>query len=115
VLATAHLCRGTHGTAISMALEAVRRYRETGNVSGRVDALVLLGRAQAASGEPLAAANAWAEAELITPLNDSRRDVVRGLLPADAERPVPAPRAADSIGPDNHYLTVADEVPEDVG
>lgn len=98
VLATAHLHRGCQPTAIKMAREAIRRYQETGNGSGRIDGLILLGRAQAASGEPAEAASTLATAELLTPPGDPRAGIVRDLLAVDATRPVPAPRAEDAVG-----------------
>jgi tetratricopeptide (TPR) repeat protein len=98
VLAAAHLHRGSHQTAVKMAREAVRRYQEMGNASGRVEGLVLLGRAQAASGEPAEAANTLAAAELLMSPTDPRADLVRDLLDTEVTRPVPAPRAEDSVG-----------------
>lgn len=98
VLATAHLRDGTHTTAIDMAREAALRYEEIGNASGHIDGLILLGHAQAASGEPTQAVSTWSTAELMLPPTDPRGDEVRALLAADAERPVPIPRPAETVG-----------------
>jgi cytochrome c-type biogenesis protein CcmH/NrfG len=94
-----------------MAREAVRTYQETQNMSGQIDALILLGRAQSASGEPAEATSTWSmAAELITEPSDPRGDVVRDLL-ASSEQPLPAPRAEGSTG---GGPTVT-EIPSDVG
>jgi DNA-binding SARP family transcriptional activator/tetratricopeptide (TPR) repeat protein/energy-coupling factor transporter ATP-binding protein EcfA2 len=92
-LATAHLHRDSPGTARSMAEEAVHAYRETQNVDGQIDALVLLGRAFAASGEPARAADAWASAgALITSPTDPRLDRLRVLLHIPSDQSIPPPR-----------------------
>ncbi|HEX6354906.1 AfsR/SARP family transcriptional regulator [Actinophytocola sp.] len=112
VLATAHLRHGTHRTAISMAREAVRTYQETKNASGEADALILLGRALSASGEPAAAATMWsAAAELISAPADPRADVIRDLLAGADEQSLPAPRTEGSLGGG----PVVNELPSDVG
>jgi DNA-binding SARP family transcriptional activator/tetratricopeptide (TPR) repeat protein len=98
ILAAAHLRNGAHLTAIGLAHEAALRYEEIGNVSSRVDGLILLGRAQAASGEPDQAAITWSAAELMIAPADPRGDVIRSLLAANAGRPVPSPRAAETVG-----------------
>jgi DNA-binding SARP family transcriptional activator/tetratricopeptide (TPR) repeat protein len=111
VLATAHLRRGIHSTAIAMAGEAVRRYEETGSIFRRVDALILLGEAQAASGEPAEATNTWTTAAaLITSPSDPRGAAIRSLLAGEAAPPMPVPRAEPSmlLEPTSHAL------PEDV-
>ena len=97
-LATAHLRRGEHSTAISMARDAVRKYQGVGNSSGRVDALVLLGRALVAAGESAEAARTLAMAELVLPAADPRSAVIRALADSVAERPVPVQRTEDSVG-----------------
>lgn len=108
VLATAHLRRSAFPAAVSMAGEAVRTYQETDNTDGQIDGLILLGRIQASSGEPVEAAGTLTmAAELITSTNDPRLDAIRDLLAI--ERPVPAPRTEGSMG------SFVDEVPEDVG
>jgi tetratricopeptide (TPR) repeat protein len=107
VLATAHLRIGAFAAAVSMAREAVRTYQETVNTDGQIDGLILLGRIQAASGEPVEAVGTFAmAAELIASPADPRLDTVRDLL--DAEQPVPAPRTEGSVA---HRV---DEVPEDI-
>jgi tetratricopeptide (TPR) repeat protein len=95
VLATAHLRRGVFAAAITMAREAIHTYQETGNTAGRIDGLILLGRAQAASGEPTEAANTLAAVTLITSPADPRLDDVRDLLAV--VRPVPAPRLEGTV------------------
>jgi DNA-binding SARP family transcriptional activator/tetratricopeptide (TPR) repeat protein len=97
VLATAHLHRGEHSIAISMARDSVRRYQGAGNLSGQVDALILLGRALTATGELTEAARALAMAELILPADDPRVDVVRALLDSAAEGMVPAQRTQGAV------------------
>ena len=116
VLASAHLRRRASSTAISLAQEAVHIYQETGNASGQVDGLLLLGHAQAAAGEPAEAARTWATvADLIALPTDPRGEVVRALLHGHDERSVPAPRTEDSV-PQQLDLQheEADEMPEDV-
>lgn len=98
ILATAHLRLGNPSASVVLAGEAAHRYEETGNASGRIDALILLGHAQSASGEPTQAASTWAAVELSTPPSDPRGAVIRNLLEADAAHPVPAPRAEDAVG-----------------
>jgi DNA-binding SARP family transcriptional activator/tetratricopeptide (TPR) repeat protein len=93
VLATAHLRMGACPTAISLAREAVHTYQEAGNASGQVNALILLGQALTAAGEPTLATDAWAAADtLIAAPTDPRGDVLRTLLAEATEQPVPAPR-----------------------
>jgi tetratricopeptide (TPR) repeat protein len=113
VLATAHLRLGAPEAAIPLAREAVRRHQEIRNVSGQIDGLLLLGRAQAAVGDDAAAASTWATAELLTAPGDPRGDVLRELLDAGVTRPVPTPRAEDAVGGDNSHDTR--ESVEDVG
>ncbi|MFL6118248.1 tetratricopeptide repeat protein [Actinophytocola sp.] len=98
VLATAHLRLGAPEVAIPLAREAVRRHQEIRNISGQIDGLLLLGRAQAAAGDDTEAASTWATAELLTSPSDPRGEVLRELLDAGAARPVPAPRAEDTVG-----------------
>ena len=98
VLATAHLRLGTPTAAITLAWEAVRRYEEIGNVAGRVDSLILLGRAQAAAGDAAQAASTWTTAELLAPATDPRAAVLHDLLAAGAAQPVPAPREEAEVG-----------------
>jgi hypothetical protein len=95
VLSNAYLAAGDHRRAIAAAREAVRTYHEeTNDLSSEVDALIVLGRALAASGEPAEAALAWTEAaSLLTSSSDTRSDVLRTLLAQAAEPPLPAPRA----------------------
>jgi DNA-binding SARP family transcriptional activator/tetratricopeptide (TPR) repeat protein len=113
VLATAHLRRRAGSTAVSLAREAVRIYQETANISGRIDGLILLGRAQATAGEPTEATSTWAEAAgLLTTPTDPRGDVVRALLAGTTEQPVPAPRTEDSVS--HQHNVRQDELPEDV-
>jgi DNA-binding SARP family transcriptional activator/tetratricopeptide (TPR) repeat protein len=109
VLATAHLRRGAPSPAAALAREAVDGYLEIRNVSGQIDGLILLGRAQAASGELTEATSTWLAAELITPPTDPRGDVIRGLLVGT--RPVPAPRTEDAMGGQSPVR----EISEDVG
>jgi tetratricopeptide (TPR) repeat protein len=112
VLSTAHLRRRASSTAISLAQEAVHIYQETGNTAGQADGLLLLGRAQAAAGEPTEAARTWtAAATLITSPVDPRAEVVRALLNGTAEQPVPTPRTEDSVL--RQRATKHDEMPED--
>jgi tetratricopeptide (TPR) repeat protein len=110
VLATAHLRRRTCAAAIPLAQEAVHIYQETGHASGRIDGLILLGRAQSAAGEPAEAARTWvAAATLIASPTDARGEVVSALLSGIAEPPVPTPRTEDSM---SHQQDV--QLPEDV-
>ena len=97
VLATAHLHRGEHSIAVSMARESARRYQGAGNPSGRVDALIVLGRALAATGELTEAARALAMAEPILPAGDPRVDVVRALLDSAPEGTVPVQRTQGAV------------------
>jgi DNA-binding SARP family transcriptional activator/tetratricopeptide (TPR) repeat protein len=98
-LATAHLHRDSPATARWMAEEAVQAYRETQNTDGQIDALVLLGRAFAASGEPASAADAWTSAgALINSPTDSRTDRLRALLHIPSDQPVPPPRTDTVFG-----------------
>jgi tetratricopeptide (TPR) repeat protein len=98
VLAAAHLRRDEPVTAVALAREAFNRHQETGNVSGQIDALILLGHALSAAGEHTEAASTWATAKLLTPTSDPRTEVLGDLLEAGAARPVPVPRAADTVG-----------------
>jgi DNA-binding SARP family transcriptional activator/tetratricopeptide (TPR) repeat protein len=112
VLATAHLRRGTHSTAVGLAREAADKFQEIGNDSCRLDALILLGRAYAAAGEPAEAARTWAAAELITPQCDGRGDIIRELLlDTTIEHPLPAPRTEGVVG---SQALVSREASEDV-
>jgi DNA-binding SARP family transcriptional activator/tetratricopeptide (TPR) repeat protein len=113
VLAETHLRAGNPAKAITMAREAVDRFREVGDINGQIDGLLLLGRALASSGERLAAANTWAAAELLTSAMDDRRSELRGLLAAEADQSLPAQRTADEVG-GGHTPTPV-ELPEDVG
>jgi DNA-binding SARP family transcriptional activator/tetratricopeptide (TPR) repeat protein len=97
-LADAHLRHGTHTTAVAMADEAVRTYREMRHSSGEIDGLVVLGRAFAAAGEPAEATRAWVSAgQLFSSPTDPRADVVRSLLAAHGDQPIPTPRT--NLGP----------------
>jgi DNA-binding SARP family transcriptional activator len=93
-LSAAHLRAGNHRKAVTAAKEAARTYRETQNVSSEIDALILLGRAFSASGEPAEASLAWTEATtLVTSSSDTRLTVLRALLAQSTEPPLPTPRA----------------------
>lgn len=85
---------GAHADAIGYAQESVRAYRSTGNPGGELGARILLGRAQAASGEPAVAAETWAGAELLlsTP-DDPRAAELRELLEDSRTQPLPQPRS----------------------
>jgi DNA-binding SARP family transcriptional activator/tetratricopeptide (TPR) repeat protein len=89
---------GAYADAIGYAREAVRAYRKTGNPNGELGARILLGRAQAASGEPAAATETWTEAELLlsTP-DDPHAAELRELLHGTSAQPLPEPRPADQV------------------
>jgi DNA-binding SARP family transcriptional activator/tetratricopeptide (TPR) repeat protein len=101
MLARAHLRANSYGVAISLVDEAVRTYRDTRNVVGEIDGLILLGRAHAASGESVRAVSAWTSAgELITSPTDPRADTLRDLLRTHGGQPIPPPRAEDQPSPE---------------
>jgi hypothetical protein len=97
VLATAHLGMGAYAEAAAVARESVRGYHETGNLSGRIDGLTLLGHAQAALGESAKAERTWAVAAGITPPADSRAAAIRSLLDGVVPYAVPEPRTESSV------------------
>jgi DNA-binding SARP family transcriptional activator/tetratricopeptide (TPR) repeat protein len=98
VLADARLRRDEPVTAGALAREALNRHQEAGNVSGQVDALILLGHALSAAGEHTEAASTWATGKLLTPTSDPRGKVLDELLEAGATRPVPVPRTENTVG-----------------
>ncbi|MGB3438294.1 MAG: BTAD domain-containing putative transcriptional regulator [Actinophytocola sp.] len=111
-LATAYLAENSLTKANSMAYEAVNTYRDTQNVSGEIDALVLLGRTLAATGETTRAATAWTDATvLLSSPTDPRASVLSELLTTSASLPVPPPRSvaqADKASSRNKVTGVTD-------
>jgi tetratricopeptide (TPR) repeat protein len=118
LLATVHLRLGAHSTAVRVAQESVRRYHETGNLSGHIDGLTLLGQAHAASGEPVKAVHTWMVALRITPSADPRVAALRRLLDEDTPLTVPNPCTGNSEWPEHfareEQRRSGNEVPEGV-
>jgi DNA-binding SARP family transcriptional activator/tetratricopeptide (TPR) repeat protein len=98
-LANAYLAGNSPAKAVTMADEAVTTYRETRNVPGEIDALVLLGRTLAAAGETARASSVWTEATmLLCSPTDPRAGVLSELLESLARLPVPPPRTVTQAG-----------------
>jgi tetratricopeptide (TPR) repeat protein len=110
-MAATYLSGGDYSKAIRMATEAVRTYQSTGNTSAEIDALLLLCRTQATSGEhtQAAAAGLAAIALLDTP-DDPRAAELHTLLRLPTGQPVPTPRSADDTDRGHSNPITADEI-----